>query len=50
MKNTEKYQLLGTYVITGMIALKEVLPHISKIKGKKQYNKILQGKWHKKKG
>ena len=45
MKNNEKYQLLGTYVLSGMLALKQILPHISKIKGKKQHNKILKGKW-----
>ena len=49
MKNTEKYQLLGTYVLTGMLALKQILPHMANIKGKKQYNKILKGKWQIKK-
>ena len=44
MKNNEKYQLLGTYVLSGMLALKQILPHMANIKGKKQYNKILKGK------
>tara|TARA_R100000278_G_scaffold38353_1_gene34038 strand:+ start:15598 stop:15750 length:153 start_codon:yes stop_codon:yes gene_type:complete len=45
MKNNEKYQLIGAYVVSGMIALKSVLPQITKMQGKKQHNKILQGKW-----
>ena len=49
MKNNEKYQLLGTSVLSGMLALKQILPHMANIKGKKQYNKILKGKWQIKK-
>ncbi|QDP49693.1 MAG: hypothetical protein Unbinned1953contig1002_8 [Prokaryotic dsDNA virus sp.] len=49
MDNNKKYQAISTYIILGMVALKKTLPYITKMKGKKQYNKILQGKWQMKK-
>ncbi len=48
MTNNEKYQIIGTHVVNGMLTLKLVLPHITKIKGNKNYNKIIRGKWQKK--
>ena len=45
MTNNDKYQLAGAYIISGMVVLKTILPHLSYLKGKTKHNKIIKGKW-----